>query len=143
MISRLFLSAIATTIMMATPVFALEDSSISDKKLPFALEAPDQPQQLAPLWGVRATGPAGTLLKVPAGFRAPVHAHTADYRGIVIKGHWKHWLTDSSEAKAQEMAPGSYWTQKAAEMHDDACVSDTECVVLLINVDPYETYLPK
>lgn len=47
------------------------------------------------------------------------------------------------EATKVELPPGSYWTQKADEMHDDACLSDTECVILLINDTSYETYLPK
>ncbi|TGV96336.1 DUF4437 domain-containing protein, partial [Mesorhizobium sp. M2E.F.Ca.ET.154.01.1.1] len=104
---------------------------------------PDQPQRLGPLWGERAKGPAGTLLKVPGNWRAPVHAHTADYRAVVIKGLWAHWQMQGGEATKVELPPGSYWTQKADEMHDDACLSDTECVILLINDTPYETYLPK
>lgn len=68
------------------------------------------------LWGERAKGAAGTLLKVPA---------------------------TGGEATKGELPSESYWTQKANEMHDDACLSETECVILLINDTPYETYLPK
>jgi len=121
----------------------LENEYVPAERIPFAFEAPGQPQQLGPLWGRRAAGPAGTLLKVPAGFRAPIHAHTADYRAVVITGVWTHWVPETNEGQGLELRPGAYWTQKADQMHGDACVSDTECVILLINEDPYETYLPE
>ncbi|TPM50021.1 DUF4437 domain-containing protein [Mesorhizobium sp. B2-2-4] len=131
--------------MLTVPgrAFALEDSYLPANKIPYVSEAPDQPQRLGPLWGERAKRPAGTLLKVPGNWHAPVHAHTADYRAVVIQGLWAHWQMDGGEASKVELPPGSYWTQKANEMHADACLSDTECVILLINTEPYETYLPK
>lgn len=137
------LAALASAIVFASPAAAIENVYVPDKAVPYALEAPDQPQQLGSLWGRRAEGPAGTLLKVPAGFRAPVHAHTADYRGVVIKGLWTHWVPETGEGEGIELPPGSYWTQKADQMHADACISEVECVILLLNEDPYETYLPK
>jgi hypothetical protein len=109
------------------------------QRIPWAVEAPGQPQRLGKLWGNRATGPAGTLLKVPGGFVAPVHTHTADYRAVVIEGVWKHWPEGSTAAKAVPLRPGSYWTQKARKWHADACVSKAPCTILLINTDPYRT----
>jgi quercetin dioxygenase-like cupin family protein len=121
----------------------LDNEYVPAERIPFEFEAPGQPQQLGPLWGRRAEGPAGTLLKVPAGFRAPIHAHTADYRAVVIQGVWTHWVPETGEGRGLELRPGAYWTQRADQMHGDACVSETECVILLINEDPYETYLPE
>jgi hypothetical protein len=109
------------------------------EKIPWAVEAPGQPQRLGALWGHRSTGPAGTLLKVPGGFVAPVHMHTADYRAVVIEGTWKHWPEGGSKDKAAALRSGSYWTQKARLWHADACVSKTSCTILLINTDPYKT----
>jgi len=51
-------------------------------------------------------------------------------------------VPETGEGEGVELPPGSYWTQKADQMHLDACISDTECVILLINDDPYTTYLP-
>ncbi|MDX8522956.1 DUF4437 domain-containing protein [Mesorhizobium sp. MSK_1335] len=135
--------ALAAAVILPGRAFALEDSYLPADKIPYAVEAPGQPQRLGPLWGERAKGPAGTLVKVPGNWRAPVHAHTADYRAVVIKGLWAHWQMQGGEATKVVLPAGSYWTQKADEMHDDACLSDTECVILLINETPYETYLPK
>lgn len=140
---KLRFAAFAAVILPPFSAFAFENTYLPVEKAPYALEAPDQPQQLASLWGRRATGPAGTLLKVPAGFRAPIHAHTADYRAVVIEGRWSHWVPETGEGEGIELLPGAYWTQKADQMHADACVSDTECVILLINYDPYVTYLPQ
>ncbi|MBZ9673067.1 DUF4437 domain-containing protein [Mesorhizobium sp. ES1-3] len=135
--------ALAALSVVPGRAFVLEDSYLPAGKIPYVAEAPDQPQRLGPLWGERSKGPAGTLLKVPGNWRAPVHAHTADYRAVVIQGLWAHWQMEGGEATKVELPPGSYWTQKANEMHDDACLSQTECVILLINDTPYETYLPK
>ncbi|TPM21441.1 DUF4437 domain-containing protein [Mesorhizobium sp. B2-3-6] len=141
--NHLKILTLAAMLTIPGRAFALEDSYLPASKIPYVSEAPDQPQRLGPLWGERAKGPAGTLLKVPGNWHAPVHAHTADYRAVVIQGLWAHWQMDGGEASKVELPPGSYWTQKANEMHADACLSKTECVILLINTEPYETYLPK
>jgi hypothetical protein len=134
--------ALATMLVVSGRAFALEDSYLPTGNIPYATEAPDQPQRLGPLWGERAKGPAGTLLKVPGNWRAGSRAHCRLPRsghpgpvGALADG-WRR-------ATKVELPPGSYWTQKANEMHDDACLSNTECVILLINDTPYETYLPK
>ena len=46
--------------------------------LPWYKESPDLPVDLAPLWGNRANGEAGTLLRTPPGFDSGPHSHTAD-----------------------------------------------------------------
>lgn len=143
MILKMNLAALLSSVLLAAPSYAFENVYVPAEKIPFVFEAPDQPQQLGPLWGIRAEGPAGTLLKVPTGFKAPIHAHTANYRGVVIEGHWEHWVPETGEGMGIQLAPGSYWTQKADQMHADACVSEVECVILLINEDSYETYLPE
>jgi len=42
-------------------------------KLPWYREAPNIPAELAPLWGDRSNGEAGTYFRVPAGWEAPLH----------------------------------------------------------------------
>jgi hypothetical protein len=125
---------------VATTAFAA-DRMIPIERVPWAVETPGQPQRLGSLWGVRSTGPAGTFLKVPGGWEAPIHTHTADYRAVVIQGVWKHWPEASSKAAATSLRPGSYWTQKARQWHADACISSTPCTILLINSQPYRTII--
>lgn len=109
----------------------------------FREEAPDQPQRLGPLWGIRSEGAAGTYLKTPGGFEAPLHSHSADYRAVVIKGTWSHWVPAEGAVERVALPAGSYWTQAANEPHKDACISTEECIILLINEQPYQTVLVK
>jgi len=136
-------TALALTMTTSTAAFARPggDAMVAADHIPWAVEAPGQPQRLGALWGNRAVGPAGTLLKVPGGFVAPVHMHTADYRAVVIEGIWKHWPNGSSQRRAAALRPGSYWTQQARKWHADACVSKAACTILLINTAPYKTVL--
>jgi hypothetical protein len=134
------LSAVALAALSASAsAKTFEDVMIPAQRIPWAIEAPGQPQRLGALWGKRSIGPAGTLLKVPGGFVAPVHMHTADYRAVVIEGIWKHWPEGASKTRAIALRPGSYWTQKARKWHADACVSKAPCTILLINTEPYRT----
>jgi hypothetical protein len=128
-----------------TPAAAAEPSGpdviIPFAEVAFADEAPGQPQRLGKLWGERANGPAGTYLRTPGGFEAPLHSHTADYRAVVIQGAWSHWIPEQGQASGEPLPVGSYWTQRADQPHKDACLSDEPCVILLINRDPYVTNL--
>jgi hypothetical protein len=40
---------------------------------------PGSPLKIVMLWGDRSKGEYAMLLKLPAGFVAPIHAHTGDY----------------------------------------------------------------
>ena len=135
---------IAATLATTIAPFAASaaDILVPFAEVPFALEAPDQPQELASLWGRRAEGPAGTYLRTPGRWEAPLHAHTADYRAVVIQGTWMHWVPETGATGGVALPPGSYWTQAADQPHKDACVSDEACIILLVNQEPYETYLP-
>lgn len=133
--------AVVVVVLLASAALAADDVLIPFPEAKFVEEAPGQPQRLGPLWGIRARGAAGTYLKTPGGFAAPLHSHTADYRAIVIKGVWSHWVPAKGQNAGKPLPAGSYWTQKANEPHKDACISTEECVILLINDDPYRTEL--
>lgn len=115
------------------------DRMVPAARIRWTVEAPGQPQRLGKLWGDRSAGPAGTYLKTPGNWNAPVHTHTADYRAVVVQGVWKHWAEGGSKAAAPALRPGSYWTQAARQWHADACVSPTPCIILLVNSAPYRT----
>lgn len=138
-----FSALVFTLFCVALPVHAqdaLSGGTVTPfDSIAFALEAPDQPQSLGQLWGDRAVGPAGTYLRTPGGWVAPLHVHTADYKAVVIKGIWSHW--GAGVTAKEPLPPGSYWTQVAHEPHSDACLSKEDCVVLLINEQPYQTEL--
>jgi quercetin dioxygenase-like cupin family protein len=87
------------------------------------------PLSVAVLRGDPSTGANVRLLKLPAGFVAPNHAHTGDYHGVNLTGTWKHTFIETGEAR--ELPPGSYVFQPGGEMHGDACVGPEDCVLML------------
>ena len=89
---------------------------------------PGSPVEVITLWGDPSTGEFGRLLKLPAGFVAPIHAHTGDYHGINLTGTWRHSF---EEGKGRELSPGSYVFQPGMAMHGDACVGSEDCVLFL------------
>jgi len=89
---------------------------------------PGSPVMVVDLWGDPIQGEYGRLLKLPAGFVAPTHAHTGDYNAISLSGNWRHGF-DGGEERA--LAPGAYVFQPGGEMHDDACDGPEDCVILL------------
>jgi hypothetical protein len=112
-------------------------------KLPWYRESPAMPVDLAPLWGIRAQGEAGTLLRTPGGFESGLHSHTADYWAVVVQGTWKHWVPTTGEGVGLLLEPGAHWTQIHTQLHQDACVSKVPCVIFLFNKAPYLTNFPK
>jgi hypothetical protein len=140
--AALALAAPAATSAHAAPSDA-HNRYVPVDKLPWYREAPNIPAELAPLWGDRAKGEAGTYLRVPAGFHATLHYHTADYWAIVIKGEWRHWVPSTGEGRGVRLLPGAFWTQIKDQPHDDRCVSKTPCIIFLFNRDPYETKFVK
>jgi quercetin dioxygenase-like cupin family protein len=90
--------------------------------------APGSPLKIVTLWGDRSKGEYGELLKFPAGFVAPIHAHTDDYHGINLTGTWRHSFEGGEE---RELPPGSYVFQPGKAMHGDACVGSEDCIVFI------------
>ena len=101
--------------------------------------APGSPLKMVILWGDRSKGEYAMLLKMPAGFVAPVHAHTGDYQGMNLTGTWRHSF-DGGEERA--LPPGSYVFQPGMGMHGDACVGPDDCI-LFIHQDVKADFIPK
>jgi hypothetical protein len=117
----------------------LENRYMPADELPWYRESPELPVELAPLWGNRVEGEAGTLLRAPPGFESGLHSHTADYWAVVVQGTWKHWVPATGEGVGVTLEPGAHWTQVHTQPHEDACASTIPCVILLFNKDPYVT----
>ncbi len=49
----------------------------SFEDLEFAPMEEGSPIEISVLWGDPATGPSGFLVRIPAGFEAPMHSHTS------------------------------------------------------------------
>ncbi len=87
----------------------------------------DSPLKVAKLWGDRDQGAYGWFFKLPPGFKAGVHAHTADYHGVALAGTWVHTM----DGETKELPPGSYVMQPGGGFHDDSCTGPEECVLFI------------
>jgi uncharacterized cupin superfamily protein len=85
--------------------------------------------QLGTLWGDAATGPHGSLLRLPVGFVSPEHTHSADYEAVVISG-----TVSNAEIGAEEvpLEPGSFYRQAGGTAHVTRCLGETECVLYIV-----------
>ena len=100
---------------------------------------PGSPLKMVTLWGDRTKGEYAMLLKMPAGFVAPIHAHTGDYHGMNLSGTWRHSFDGGAE---RDLPPGSYVFQPGMGMHGDACVGPEDCV-LFIHQHVKGDFIPK
>ena len=95
----------------------------------------DKSPRAGTLWGDRSGPvPCGFLVKFVDGFSSPPHIHPVTYRGMVISG-----LVHNDTPKAEEvwLAPGSFWTQPAGEVHITAAKGNTNVAYIEIEKGPY------
>lgn len=96
--------------------------------------------QGSPVIGDFNNGKHGTFVKLPAHFDSPVHFHTADFYGVVVKGEI---INRRVEAKQETiLKSGSYWFQKGKAVHITRCVSDEDCVIFVSQPDSFD-YIPE
>ena len=94
------------------------------------------PVKFADAYGSRQSGPHGTYVKFPAGFKTPSHIHTHSYRAIVIKGEMMNPFTN--ELNTPLMKPGSYWAVKAGERHTTECISVSPCEFFMYGNESFD-----
>ena len=88
------------------------------------------PVEVAVLSDGPATGAhVRPVVKLPAGFVVPDHAHTGDYHGVNLTGTWKHTFLETGESR--ELPPGSYVFQPGGEMHGDARIGHEDGFIML------------
>ena len=145
--NRIFKLA-AVALVGCAPLTALADGhsasydirSIDDLQFgPFG----EGPVEIAVLWGDPSSGPSGFILKIPAGFEAPVHSHTASYRAVVIEGAALHWLGTEDKDSAAPLSAGGYWLQPGGQLHGDANASDGTSLALVIFDGTLDFMLPE
>lgn len=93
--------------------------------------APGAALEVAPLWGDRAKGgDYGMLLKLPPGYVAGMHSHSADSEAVLVQGTWVHTV-DGDPSSNRDLTPGAYVFQPAKQDHDDACKGKVDCIVFV------------
>jgi hypothetical protein len=114
--------------------------SVPFDQLPFRPQAPGLPQRVTDLWGDRTKdGGFGQLIELPPGFRSPVHFHSGDFHGVLVKGSWLH---EDANGKGIPLPPGSYVRQAGGDLHVDRCVSETPCLLFLFQFSRADFILP-
>ncbi len=88
-------------------------------------------------WGDRGTAAHGTLGVFPPGFAAPLHTHTNDYHGVVLRGQMSNPFgtdldvfldgDDTNNNGAVVLNPGSYWYVPEDSQHTTTCVGPDVC----------------
>jgi anti-sigma factor ChrR (cupin superfamily) len=85
--------------------------------------------KIADLWGNHGSGAFGALLKLPAGFAAPLHTHTHDMKVVILSGTY----IQSPDGKPEfRLGPGSYFMQPGGDYrHTTTCDKASDCVFLV------------
>jgi len=82
--------------------------------------------KIAPLWGDPTKGAFGAFIKFPAGFAAPLHTHTNDFKIVIVKGTM---IQGPEGGKSFRLGPGSYLSQPGGNYrHTTACDKASACV---------------
>jgi quercetin dioxygenase-like cupin family protein len=89
---------------------------------------PDTPASMATVKGDSAKGPHASYIKLPGGFSAPLHSHTADHHVVVVAGT----LTLTPEGgTAKKLGPGSWFEFTGKKKHGTACDAGADCVLFV------------
>jgi anti-sigma factor ChrR (cupin superfamily) len=92
--------------------------------------------KIADMWGNHATGAFGSFLKFPAGFAAPLHTHTNDFKIVVLSGTF----VQAPEGKPEfRLGPGSYLMQPGGNYkHTTACDKASDCTFFVQSTGKFD-----
>jgi len=92
------------------------------------VDVPDTPAKMATVKGDPARGPHASFIKLPGGFSAPLHSHTADHDVVVVSGT----LTMTPEGgTAKKLGPGSWFEFTGKKKHVTTCDAGADCVLFI------------
>lgn len=82
--------------------------------------------KVATLWGDYRSSAFGAFFRLPAGFSAPLHAHTHDMKLVIVSGTY----IQGPEGKPEfRLGPGSYLMQPGGSYwHTTSCAPESECL---------------
>ena len=85
--------------------------------------------KIADMWGDHTKGAFGAFMHFPAGFKAPLHTHTNDFKIVVISGTF---VQEPGGKDAFRLGPGSYEMQPGGGYkHTTACDAASECTLFV------------
>jgi len=88
------------------------------------------------LWGDHQKGAFGALLKLPAGFKVPLHTHTYAMKVVFLSGTY----IQAPEGKPEvRLEPGSYMMQPGGNYrHITSCDVSSDCVFFVESDGPFD-----
>ena len=90
---------------------------------------PDTPASMATVKGDSAKGAHASFIKLPGGFSAPLHSHSADHQVAVVAGT----LTLTPEGgTAKKLGPGSWFEFTGKKKHVTTCDAGADCVLFIV-----------
>jgi anti-sigma factor ChrR (cupin superfamily) len=92
--------------------------------------------KIVDVWGDHAKGAFGAFLKFPAGFAAPLHTHTNDFKIVIVSGT----MIQGPEGKPEfRLGPGSYLMQPGGNYkHTTACDQASDCVFFVQSTGKFD-----
>lgn len=97
---------------------------------------PDTPAFVAVVKGdAKKPGPVVQFMKLPGGFSAPLHSHTADHYVAVVSGT----VTLGPEGgEAKKLGPGSWFEFTGKKKHTTTCEAGADCVLFVSLKGPFD-----
>ena len=133
--------AFSIALMLAAPVLAQQPAFMPAGDLKWTdLDPKGAPGvKIVDLWGDHTKGAFGALLKLPAGFAAPLHTHTHAMKVVFISGTY----IQAPEGKPEvRLGPGSYMMQPGGNYrHTTTCDKASECVFFFESDGPFDLHV--
>ena len=99
------------------------------------VEVPNTPAKMATVMGDSAKGAHATFMKLPGGFSAPLHSHSADHHVAVVSGTM---VMTPEGGMAKKLGPGSWFEFTGKKKHATMCDAGTDCVLFLVSKGPWD-----
>ena len=94
------------------------------------VDVPNTPAKMATVKGDSAKGAHASFIKLPGGFSAPLHHHTADHHVAVVSGT----VTMTPEGGAEKKLPAGSWFQYTGKKkHVTTCEAGADCVLFVVS----------
>jgi len=121
-------SAGAQAAAQTPPAAASKASLVAAGELKW-VDVPGTPAKMATVKGDATKGPHASFIKLPAGFSAPLHSHSADHQVAVVAGT----LTMTPEGgAAKQLGPGSWFEFTGKKKHVTTCDPGADCVLFIV-----------
>ena len=131
------LAALAAGSLTASPDTAKKPAAASAAKATLVaveelkwVDVPNTPAKMATVKGDSAKGAHASFIKLPGGFSAPLHSHTADHHVAVVSGTL---VMTPEGATAKKLGPGSWFEYTGKMKHVTTCDAGADCVLFIVS----------